>query len=121
MATKKDIVNKVNAAFAQNKLEDFFVHCADDIVFTMVGDRTIKGKEAIRLWMKSMGSEPPSINVQNVISEGDFATAVGDMTMKEKDGTTGSYAFSDHYRFRGDKIVELKAFVVKTQEQAAIV
>ncbi len=122
MATKKEIVEKVNAAFSQNNLEGFLTYCVDDVAFTIVGDRTVKGKEAIRSWMSSMmGSEPPSIKLQNVVSEGDFATAIGDMTMKEKDGTPGSYAFCDVYRFRGDKIVELKGFVVKTQPQTASV
>ena len=122
MATKKEIVEKVNAAFAQNNLEGFLTHCVDDVVFTIVGDRTVKGKEAIRSWMSSMmGAEPPSINIQNVVSEGDFATAIGEMTMKEQDGTPGSYGFCDVYRFRGDKIVELKGYVVKTQPQTASV
>ena len=122
MATKKEIVEKVNAAFAQNNLEGFLTHCVDDVVFTIVGDQSVKGKEAIRLWMSSMmGAQPPSINIQNIVSEGDFATAIGEMTMKEQDGTPGSYGFCDVYRFRGDKIVELKGFVVKTVAQPASV
>jgi ketosteroid isomerase-like protein len=119
MATKKEIVDHVNAAFSQNKPEGFLVHCSDDVVFTMAGDQTIKGKDALRKWMASMGSEPPVLKINHVISEGDFAVAHGEMSMKERDGATGSYAFCDVYRFRGDKIVELNAFVVKAKAQPA--
>ena len=117
-ANNKTIVEKVNAAFAQNNPEGFLTHCADDVVFTMVGDTAVRGKDAVRKWMASMNGEPPKFTVQNVIAEGDFATSHGEMTMKDKDGKIGQYAYCDIYRFRGDKIVELKAFVMKTEAQA---
>jgi ketosteroid isomerase-like protein len=82
----------------------------------MVGDTSVSGKGAIRQWMESMDNrEPPKFSVDNVIADGDFAIAHGDMTMKEKDGSTGSYSYCDLYRFRGDKIAELRAFVIKTK------
>ena len=121
MPTKKEIIDKVNNSFAQNNPEGFLAHCADDVVFTMVGDQTVKGKDALRKWMQSMGAEPPVLSNQNIIAEGDFAASIGEMTMKEKDGTTGSYAYCDVYRFRGDSIAELKAFVVKKVAQPASV
>jgi len=114
MATNKAIVEKVNAAFAENSVEGFLSFCADDIEWTMVGDRTVKGKDAIRTWMASMGSsEPPKFTVQNVVGEGDFVVAYGDMTMKE-DGKLNPYAYCDVYRFRGGTIAELRSFVLKT-------
>jgi ketosteroid isomerase-like protein len=51
------------------------------------------------------------------IAEGDFVTAYGDMTMKDKDGKVVPYAYCDIYRFRSGKIVELRAFVIKTEAQ----
>ena len=69
--------------------------------------------------MKSMAAEhpeSPKFTVVNpVIAEGDFVVARGDMTMKDKDGKTVPYAYCDIYRFRGDKIVELRSFVIKTE------
>jgi len=35
------------------------------------------------------------------------------MTMKDKDGKTGSYAYCDIYRFRDAKIVTLISFVME--------
>lgn len=114
-ARNKEIIEKVNAAFARGDTEGFLSFCTDDITWTMVGDRTVKGKDAIRTWMASTPPEPPSFTVDNVIAEGDFVIARGDMTMKEKDGKPASYAYCDVYRFRGDKIAELNAFVIKTE------
>lgn len=111
----KEIIEKVNAAFAEGSTEGFLSFCADDVEWTMVGDKTVRGKDAIRQWMASMPSEPPTFTVANVIAEGDFVTTHGDMTMKDKDGKVVPYSYCDIYRFRDGKIVELRAFVIKTE------
>jgi uncharacterized protein len=111
----KGIIEKVNAAFAEGSTEAFLSFCAEDVEWTMVGDKTVKGKNAIRKWMSSMDSEPPRFTVNNVIAEGDFVMAHGDMTMKDKDGKAVPYAYCDIYRFRDYKIVELSSFVIKTE------
>lgn len=117
-AKNKEIVEKVNASFAEGGMEGFLSHCADNVVWTIFGDRTVKGKIAIREWMASMDMEPPKFTVDNIIAEGDFVVAHGDMTMKEKDGKTVPYAYCDLYRFRDGKIVELSSFIVKTEAKA---
>ena len=115
----KAIVEKVNAAFAAGSTEGFLACCADDVAWTMVGDTTVRGKDAIRQWMASMGPmEPPQLTVHNVIAEGDVVTAYGDMTMQDKDGAVVPYAYCDIYYFRGDTIVELRAFVIQTGPQS---
>jgi uncharacterized protein (TIGR02246 family) len=114
-ARNKAIVEKVNAAFAENSMEGFLSFCADDIEWTMVGDKSVKGKEAIRKWMESMDMEPPKFTVDTVIAEGDSVVAHGNMTMKDEDGKTVPYAYCDVYRFRDDKIIKLIAFVIKTE------
>ena len=117
-STNKEIVEMVNASFAEGGVEGFLSHCADDVVWTMVGNKSTKGKNAIREWMASMDMEPPEFTVDNIIAEGDFVTAYGDMALKEKDGKTVPYAYCDIYRFREGKIVELNSFVIKTEAKA---
>jgi ketosteroid isomerase-like protein len=117
-AKNKEIVEKVNASFAEGGVEGFLSHCADDVVWTMVGNKTTRGKKAIREWMASMDMEPPKFTVDNIIADGDFVTAYGDMTLKEKDGKTVPYSYCDIYRFREGKIAELNSFVIKTEAKA---
>jgi uncharacterized protein len=111
----KEIVRRVDAAFAENNVEGFLSFCADDVEWTMIGNPAVKGKEAIRNWLASMGSEPPNISPAGIIAEGDFASAYGNMTMKDKDGEVVQYSYCDIYRFSGDKIVDIKSFVIKTE------
>lgn len=109
----KEIIEKVNASFEENKPEVFLDFCSDNIKWEMAGEESRTGKQAIREFMSSMGDmEPPKINVTKIISEGDSAACYGDMTMIEN-GTETSYSYCDVYKFSGDKIAELRSFVVK--------
>ena len=81
----------------------------------MVGDKTLQGKEAVRQWMATEYVEPPLNIVANLIAEGDFVTALGDLTIKDEEGKAAHYSYCDVWCFRGGKMVELKAFVIKTK------
>jgi uncharacterized protein (TIGR02246 family) len=111
----KAILEEANAAIAQGNYEGFLSFCADDTEWTFVGDKTLKGKEAVRQWMAMTYIEPPKFRVANLIAEGDFVTALGDITMKDEDGKAAHYSYCDIWRFRGDKMVELRAFVIPAE------
>jgi uncharacterized protein len=111
----KAILLKGNAAIAEGNNEGFLSFCADDTEWTFIGDKTLKGKEAVRQYMAITYIEPPKVTVANLIAEGDFLTAVGDIIMKDNDGKEAHYSYCDVWRFYGGKIVELKAFVIKTE------
>ena len=58
-ANRREIVQRINQGFAENNLEKVLLFCRDDLIWTMVGDTTVKGKESIREWMASMDPQPP--------------------------------------------------------------
>jgi uncharacterized protein (TIGR02246 family) len=109
----KSVVERINAAFARNDVEGFLALCADDFEWTMVGDKPVKGKDAIRKWMAGAPPEPPQFTIDTVLADGDYVTCIGSMTMSEN-GKVVPYAYCDVWRFRGEKPAELKAFVIKT-------
>ncbi len=117
-ARNKEIIEQVNAAFEENKPEVFLDFCTEDVRWEMAGDELRTGKESIRKFMASMGDdmEPPKINVTRIISDGDSAACYGDMTMVEN-GAETAYSYCDVYTFSGDKIAELRSFVVKHKNQ----
>jgi uncharacterized protein len=116
-ANRKDIVQRINEAFAENNLENVLSFCTDDFTWTMVGDTTVQGKDPIRKWMASMNPQAPRFTIQQTVAEGDFVITRGDMTMQEeKNGPSIPYSFCDIYRFVGDKVAELTAFVIRTDK-----
>lgn len=111
----KQTIEEVNAAFSQNNIEGFLELCAEDVKWTMIGEKVVEGKDGIREFVSSMGDmEPPKINNKQMIAEADSVAAFGEMTMKEK-GEIVPYAYCDVYQFQDDKIVELSSYVVKTE------
>ena len=107
----KATLEKANLAITQGDHEGFLWHCTEDTEWTFLGSKTLKGKEAVRQYMAEAYTEPPKFHVANLIAEGDFVTALGEITM---DGT--HYSYCDVWRFRDGKMAELKAFVIKTNQ-----
>lgn len=112
-AENRAVVERVNAAFTKGDVEEFLSCCADDVVWTMIGEKSVKGKQAIRNWMRAMPAEPPQFTVDGMCADGDLVTAFGDMTMTQE-GTPVPYAYCDVYRIHGGRIAELKSYVLKT-------
>jgi ketosteroid isomerase-like protein len=113
MERNKDILKEANAAITQGDNEGFLAHCTDDTTWEFVGERTLHGKQAVRQWMVRAYAEPPTFRVDYLIAEGDFVTALGKIDLKDENGETVSYSYCDVWRFREDKLAELKAFVIR--------
>jgi uncharacterized protein len=111
----KATLKEANAAVAEGNYEGFLSFCTDDTQWMFVGDKTLKGKEAVRQWMVTTYIEPPKNTVTHLIAEGDFLTAIGDLTTKDEDGNESHASYCDVWRFRGGKMAELKAFVINTE------
>lgn len=95
--------------------ERFLAYCTDDTVWHFLGDQTLNGKQAVRDYMAKAYIEPPQFDVQHLIAEGDFVTAIGKISMKDGSGQVVNYDYCDVWRFRGGKMAELKAFVIETK------
>lgn len=87
--------------------------CTDDTVWTFVGDKTLRGKEAVRQWMPTAYTEPPVFEVHNMVADDtDFLTAIGEITLKDGAGHPVRHAYCDVWRFRDGKLAKLQAFVI---------
>jgi len=116
--THKEILENANAAIAKGDFEGFLTLCTDDTVWTFEGDRTLRGKAAVRQWMMTTYKEPPKFRVQRMIAEGDFVAALGEITLKDEAGKTAQHAYCDVWRFRDGKMAELHAFVIETGSES---
>jgi ketosteroid isomerase-like protein len=109
--TNREIVEKVNTAFSENKPEVFLNYCDENVEWTMVGDRTVSGKPAIRKFMSSMeGMAPPKFTVDEIIEGGNSIACYGDMTMADENGKDTAYSYCDVYRFHDGKIKALRSY-----------
>ena len=112
--TNKEILEKGNAAIAEGNFEGFLALCTEDTEWTFEGDRTLRGKAAVRQWMTSAYKEPPRFSVHRMIAEDDFVAALGEITLKNEEGRAVQHAYCDVWRFREGKMAALRAFVIAT-------
>ena len=112
----KATLEKANAAVSRGDNEGFLQFCTDDTKWAFVGDQILQGKEAVRQYMLTAYSKPPKFDVKNLIAEHDFVTAIGYITMPDKNEKMIRYAYCDVWRFRDGKMAELMAFVIESNE-----
>jgi uncharacterized protein len=48
----------------------------------------LKGKESVRRYINSTYIEPPKFEVTQLIAEGDFVTAIGEIDIRDETGKT---------------------------------
>jgi hypothetical protein len=95
--THKHVLHAANSAIAKGNYEGFLAHC----------------KDMVRQWMAETYQEPPVFEVKQLIGEGDWLTALGEITSTDDAGNEVSYSYCDVWRFEGDKLAELRAFVIR--------
>ncbi len=114
--SKQEIVQIVNDGFRKNNPGIFLAYCADSIRWTMLGGFVAEGKEAIRQFFHDMsdpaGTAEADIRLELTIVEGDKVASTGTMSMTEKDGQKGEWAFCDIYHFNGDLISAMNSYLV---------
>lgn len=110
----KATLREGNEAISRGDHEGFLALCTEDTAWTFVGDRTLRGKDAVRRYMAEAYREPPVFDVHRLIAEGDFVTALGEITLKDESGKATRYAYCDVWRFQDGRMAELRAFVIAT-------
>lgn len=113
----KQILELANGAVTNGDYELFLSYCTDDTKWTFVEDQILLGKEAIRAYMKAAYFIPPKFNVENIIAEGDFVTAIGQISLLNEKGLSTDYSYCDIWTFRDGKMAELKAFVIEKRKK----
>lgn len=111
----KEVLIAANKAVTNGNYEEFLSFCSEDTRWTFVGDISLNGKEAVRQWMKENYIEPPVFNVDHFITENDFVTAIGKITISDAQGQKTAYEYCDVWRFRDGKMAELKAYVIEVK------
>lgn len=114
----KAILLAANAAVEKGDIEGFLQFCAEDIEWETVGEAVIKGKPALRQWMKQAYAQPPRFSVTDLVAENDMVVALGSITSQDNAGRDVLNFYSDVWRFRDGKMVALRAFVVSSTKPA---
>lgn len=103
---KMEFLKKFNIAFAKGDVAFITESVTEDIVWNIIGDKTIEGKEKFTEELEKMKSEKVSeLVLEQILSHGKEGATNGTITLQNGK----KYAFSDFYRFKGAKGEILKS------------
>lgn len=113
-APRKQILQKLNVAFAKNDDEFILDKMAKNIRWDRVGDTPIQGKDDFAKALKELGNfKTRELVINTVITHGDTGAVEGKLIME--DGSV--IAFCDIYKFNGysktAKIKEMTYYAVE--------
>jgi hypothetical protein len=103
---KMEFLKEFNIAFAKGNFEFITESVTNEIVWNIIGDRKIEGKEKFTEELEKMKSEKASeLIIDKILSHGKEGATSG--IMKMQNGK--KYAFSDFYEFSGAKGAKIKS------------
>ncbi len=111
-APRKIVIRDFNIAYARSDYDYVLEQLTDDVVWQMVGDRTIRGKQDVALMLQQTTDFAPSaLHLTNIITHGRTAAANGILTLADS-----SLSFCDVYIFNSagkqGKIKEITSYVI---------
>ncbi len=110
---KMKFLKEFNIAFANGDKSFLADHITENVVWDIVGDQKIEGRESFVKEFEKMKSRMPSELIFDKVITHEKAGAVYGM-MKMKNGE--SYAFADIYEFsnaKGEKVKSIVSLVIK--------
>lgn len=121
MREKEEFIRDFNEAFSKNDMEFILNNMTDDIVWNFIGEKTVKGKEVVKEFLKPMSRvETVELELLEIITHGRTAAANGRMKIKEPSGEIKSFGFADFYVFSGlksPKVKTMTSYVVAIKEE----
>lgn len=102
---KREFLKDFNVAFGKGNTKFLTDNVTDDIVWKMVGDKTIEGKEAFSKAIHKMADQKVAeCVIEKVVTHGKEGAVNGIIKMEKGK----EYAFSDFYEFKNTKSTDLR-------------
>jgi len=113
MSLRKDVVETYIEGFRRSDHAQILSCLTDDVVWELLGYRTLTGKDAFDKEIEndaSVGS--PKLTIDRLIEEADTVVAVGSGEVVLRSGDLLTFVFCDVFTFTGDKISRLETYQV---------
>src|SRR5690606_27096313 len=116
MVTNKVLLKTANEALEKGDIEGFLSFCTDDTEWVFIGEKTLKGKEAVKQYLEEAYTETTQFTIERMIEEGDFVVQLCEISYENNKCNVESYLGSDIRSFDNRKMGEQKACVIKELE-----
>ncbi|MEQ8582260.1 MAG: nuclear transport factor 2 family protein [Marinoscillum sp.] len=112
-APKKELIKNLTIFFASYDIPQAMQYLADDVIWTLVGDKPIMGREQFAAALMEMAHNKASeLTIHSIVTHGKEAAINGEMVMS--DGSV--FGFADFYEFtsaKGSQVKSITSYVVQ--------
>lgn len=116
---RKDLIEKMNMAFASCDLEFLIDHVTEDIKWDIVGEDTLEGLDDFKEILEKMKAHGNMDITINEITMGENRAVVEGIVKLKKPGKRRRYAFCDIYTFQKEKskVKELRTYITQMKRK----
>ena len=112
----KEIIQQILDLFDKNDTEGLINIVTDDFEWVMVGDMTIKSKEALKKMFAEMKDiEMTGCTKDHLVVEGHIGVCDGIVQMNEKGVMVERY-YCDIYELQGDKLKKMTSYIIRKKD-----
>lgn len=105
---KREFLKDFNVAFGKGNVKFLTENVTEDVIWDMIGDKTIEGKDDYSNAINKMKDKKVSeLVIEKIVTHGKEGAVSG--IMKMQNGK--KYAFSDFYEFSGAKGAKVKSII----------
>ncbi|MFH6982796.1 nuclear transport factor 2 family protein [Marinoscillum luteum] len=112
-APKKELIKDLTVLFAAYDISQAMQYLEDDVIWTLVGDEPIVGKEPFAAALMEMAhNKATELTIHSIVTHGKEAAINGEMVM----GDGNVFGFADFYEFtsvKGSKVRSITSYVVQ--------
>ena len=112
-APKKELIKNLTVFFASYDIPQVMQYLADDVIWTLVGDKPIRGRAQFAAALMEMAHNKASeLTIHSIVTHGKEAAINGEMVMS--DGSV--FGFADFYKFssaKGSQVKSITSYVVQ--------
>ena len=108
-------IKKISETFSKGDFAAVYPAMAENIIWNVVGTKTIKGKEAVMAYCDNMLVDMTGsvLTNSNYIAEGDFVAVQGYCNYTNPDNTPGRVEYCDVYRFSNKLLAEITSYCIE--------
>lgn len=103
---------EISEEFAKGNLESSATYLSDDVIWNILGNAPIVGKEKVLEVSKMLQLESfPTITIKNIVAQGDYVVIESKGEAKTKKGKPYNQTYCDVFRFEEGKLQEISTYL----------
>ena len=105
---------QISEQFSLGNFTFCYDHFGDDVVWNIIGNRSLKGKQEVIAYCEQMSIEIASTTLANfnIVGEADAIAIEGKATFVDTENRPGEVSYCDVFRFRAGKITSIHSYCI---------